>query len=233
MSEASESLIDHMCISEDAKVLHHKVVKYSTSDHLPVLVKLDMKNKFFAPKFIEIKYRNFKKYNHEALILDLENAVWPDCSNLNVNEAVEEFTSTLNAIVNKHFPQINKRVKRVTQPGWITADILKCMKLRDGSKWRGKYKERKLLRIPTLKLIWDAKARCYKESVETNKHNPTKLAKVFDELSGKCKDNSVTSLTYKDKTLVKGEDIADAFNPTLPTSLRNSCLMINVKVCQT
>ena len=86
------------------------------------------------------------------------------------------------------------------------------MKLRDGSKRRGKHKEYKLLTNLTLKLIKDAKARYYKEYVETNKHNPNKLAKLFDELSGKCKDNSVTSLTCKDKTLVKDKDIADAFN---------------------
>ena len=127
VSKSSESLIDHMCVSEHATALHHKVVKYSKSDHFPILVKLDMKNKFSDPKFIEIKYRNFKKYNHEALIVDLENAIWPDCSNLNFNEAVEQFTCTLTAIVNKHFPQISKRVKRVTQPGWITADILKLV----------------------------------------------------------------------------------------------------------
>ena len=89
-------------------MLHHKVVKYSTSDHFSILVKLDMKNKFSAPKFIEIKYGNFKKYNHESRIVDLENAVWPDCSSLNINEAVEQCTSTLTAIVNKHFPQISK-----------------------------------------------------------------------------------------------------------------------------
>ena len=55
VSESSESLIDHMCVSEHATALHHKVVKYSTSDHFPILVKLDMKNKFSDPKFIEIK----------------------------------------------------------------------------------------------------------------------------------------------------------------------------------
>ena len=38
------------------------------------------------------------------------------------------------------------------------------------------------------------------------------MAKLFDELSGKCEDNSITSLTCKDKTLVKDKDIADAFN---------------------
>ena len=81
------------------------------------------------------------------------------------------------------------------------------MKLRDGSKRRGKRKEYKLLTNLTLKLIKDAKARHYKEYVETNKHNPNKLAKLFDELSGKCKDNSVTSLICKDKTLVKDTDI--------------------------
>ena len=72
------------------------------------------------------------------------------------------------------------------------------MKLRHGSKGRGKHKKYKLLRNLTLKLIRDAKARYYKEYVETNKHNPNKLTKLFDELSGKCKDNSVTSLTCKD-----------------------------------
>ena len=61
--------------------------------------------------------------------------------------------------------------------------------------------------ILTLKLIRNAKATYYKQYVETNKHNANKLAKLFDELSGKCKDNSVTSLTCKDKTLVKAKDI--------------------------
>ena len=36
------SLIDHVCASEDATVLHHKVVKYGTSHHFLVLVKLDI-----------------------------------------------------------------------------------------------------------------------------------------------------------------------------------------------
>ena len=53
------------------------------------------------------------------------------------------------------------------------------MKLRDGCKRRGKHKEYKLLMNLTLKLIKDAKARYYKEYVETNKHNPNKLAKLL------------------------------------------------------
>ena len=47
VSKSSESLVDHIYVSEDAKVLHHKVVKYSTNDHFPVLVKLAMKCNFF------------------------------------------------------------------------------------------------------------------------------------------------------------------------------------------
>ena len=68
-------------------------------------------------------------------------------------------------------------------------------------------------------MIRDAKARYYKEYVETNKHNSSKLAKLFDKLPGKCKDNSVKSLTCKEKTLVKDKDIAGATS-TLPESLR-------------
>ena len=69
VSKSSQSLVDHMCVSEDVTVLHHKVVTYSTSDHVPVLVKLDTKNKFSAPKFIEIKYRNFKSITMKPLSL--------------------------------------------------------------------------------------------------------------------------------------------------------------------
>ena len=48
-----------------------------------------------------------------------------------------------------------------------------------------------------------------KEYVETNKHSPNKLAKLFGEFSGECGDNSLTSLISIDKTLTK--DIVDAF----------------------
>jgi len=212
VTKFSESLIDHICISEDAKVLYHKVVKYSISDHFPVLVKLDMKNGLSTPKYIELKYRNLKKYNHESLSVDLENAVWPDCTNTNVNEATDQFTVMLTAIVNKHFPQISKRVKRVNQPGWINADILKCMKLRDGSKRRGKHMDYKFFRNLTTEMIREAKTAYYKDYVETNKHCPNKIANLFDELSGKRRDNSITSLRYNNQILTGDRAIADAFN---------------------
>ena len=212
VTKTSESLIDHICVSEDAEIFDKTAVKYSISDHSPVLVKLDMKNKLQNPKFTEIKYRNFQKCNHEALREDFENAVWPDCNNLDVNEAVESFTSTFTSIIDKHFPLTTKRVKRIKQPGWMNPEIMKCMKLRDSFKKKGLHKDYKFYRNLTSKMLRKAKSEYYRDYVETNKENPTKLAKLFDELSGKCKDNSVTSLTYNDKTLTKDKDIAEAFN---------------------
>lgn len=58
----------------------------------------------------------------------------------------------------------------------------------------------------------EAKSKYYREYVESNKENPCKIAKLFDELSGKAKDNKVTSLTYSEKTLTNNKDIANAFN---------------------
>ena len=109
-------------------------------------------------------------------------------------------------------------MKRVNQPGWITADIRKCMKLRDGSKKRGRHDDYKYYRNLTTKMVKDAKTLHYREYVKSNKDNPNKLAKLFDELAGKCKDNSVTSLIYNNNNnnnnniLTKDRDIANAFN---------------------
>ena len=93
-----------------------------------------MKNNICNHKSTEIKYRIFKKCDYESLREDLENAICPNVKLINVNEAAESFTSTFTLIIDRHFPQTIKRVKRIKQPGWMNTEIMKCMKLRDGSK---------------------------------------------------------------------------------------------------
>ena len=87
VTETTQTLIDHIYATEDVKILHQSVINYNISDHSPVLVKLDMKNNHRS-KSVLIKYRNSKKFNQTALQTDLQNAVWPDCNNLDVDEAV-------------------------------------------------------------------------------------------------------------------------------------------------
>ena len=95
-----------MCVSEDVEIIEQATIKYSISDNLPVLAKLNMKNNICNHKFTEIKYRNFKKCDYESFREDLENAIWPNVKLINVNEALKSFTSTFTLIIDKHFPKL-------------------------------------------------------------------------------------------------------------------------------
>ena len=63
-----------------------------------------------------------------------------------------------------------------------------------------------------IKMVKDAKTLHHRKYIKSNKDNPNKLAKLFDELVGKCKENSVTSLIYNTNILTKDRDVANAFN---------------------
>ena len=71
-----------------------------------------------------------------------------------------------------------------------------------------------------------AKLGHYRDYVETNRDKPNKLVKLFDELSGKNRDNSINSLTYNDKTLTNDMGIAEALNSHF-TNITNKYLPDN------
>lgn len=215
VTATTQTLIDHIYVSEDITVMHCDVVDYGISDHYPVFVVLDMKNNLYSKtksSHYEIKYRNFTNYDQIALQQDLLNAQWPNCYALSVDEAVELFASTFNTVTDKHFPLISKRVKRPKQPGWMNADIRKCMNLREGSKRKGLHNDYKFYRNLTSIMIKEAKSTHYKQFIEDNKANPGKLANLFKELSGKNNSHEITSLIYDGVTCSTDKPIADAFN---------------------
>ena len=86
-------------------------------DHFPIGQFCLNSKSWCSSKLYVIIYRNFKKCDYECLREDLENAIWPSVKLININEAVESFTSTFTLIINKHFAQTMKCVKRIQQPG--------------------------------------------------------------------------------------------------------------------
>ena len=150
--------------------------------------------------------------NNEAFKADLLNAAWPNCNILHIDEAIKSFTQTFTDIVDKHFPLTNKRIKRHKQPGWMSAEITRCMKLRDNSKKQGKHEDYRFYRNLTVSMIREAKTNYYRKHVEDNRNNPSKLSRLFDELSGKSTEQNIERLTYNDITLEDDNDIANAFN---------------------
>ena len=216
VTENSQTLIDHIYVSTDVHVVQSDVVENSLSDHFVVFACISTKNNLYVPKqnHHTIKYRNFRQLNPEQLNQDLYNAPWTSYRSDSVNEALQSFMETFTTIINKHIPLVTKRVKRIKQPGWLTEDILEAIKLRDSAMKKRKHRAYKHYRNKVTKLINEAKTNYYKDYVENNNNNPSKLSKMFNELSGKNRNNNEpTSINLDNNmTLTDEQDIANAFN---------------------
>ena len=81
-----------------------------------------------------ISYRNYKNFDNVKLCNDLMVDKWHDvnlsiCDDISI--AISFFVSEFTTIIDKHIPLVQKRVKWIKQPGWITLELLKAFSLRD------------------------------------------------------------------------------------------------------
>ena len=215
VTQSTQTLIDHIYVSRDTKLLHQCVVEFNLSDHKPVYACFDTKipKSKLPDHHLSIKYRNLKKLDHEQLATELINAPWSCYDSESVNDALDNFTVIFNSVINKQAPLVTKRVKKATQPGWITDEILELINKRDTAKRKNNHNLYKQLRNIVTEKINEAKSNHYKTFVETNQNNPGKLSKMFSKLSGKEKQNNpIPSIITNDITLTEEEDIADTFN---------------------
>ena len=219
ITASTKTLIDHVYVTPGINVSNCHVVKNGLSDHFPVMVTLHSKFHLHVRKqgiHTTIQYRNFKKFDNELFCQDLCNANWPnvtvESNETSVDQSLDNFHNVFMGIVNKHIPLVTKRVKRQNQSGWINAEILNCMRMRDTAKGKHNEQEFKFWRNKTTHLIHKAQSAYYIHAVEANKDKPHKISKIFDELSHKPQQPPITAITYKDKLTTKESDIAHAFN---------------------
>ena len=85
-------------------------------------------------------------------------------------------------MVDKNIPIKHHRVKRKTQPEWLSPDILDAMKTRDRHKALGNDTEYKSWRNKVNKLIKQSKKDQYQTYIENNKNNPGSIYKLFQEV---------------------------------------------------
>ena len=174
-----------------------------------------MKNNLIPDKggsHLTINYRDFNSLDPESLKDELESVDWSNLDTLTMDESVKSFNEIFTAIIDKHIPKISKRVKRSRQPGWLNSDIKRNMKLRDNAKKRGRFNEHKYYRNLTTRLIREAKKKYYTEYVVDNKHNPRKISKLFDELAGKTKLETIPTISCNNSTTTDSKEIADILN---------------------
>ena len=89
--------------------------------------------------------------------------------------------------VNTHAPLKTHRIKKDTQPDWLTSDILDKMKERDKLKRQGKEDEYKIIRNNVPTLIQESKTETYKSKLRLEKMIQSRFGKYFESLAYQLK----------------------------------------------
>ena len=133
ITHSSRTLIDHIYSSNPSSLIEICIPCIGVSDHYAACVTWSKKN-FKIPRrqHTSITFRSFKRFNLTAFLSDLNLS---GLSNIlafrDPDEALSSWVKTYLAVVDKHIPLIQRRVKSKLKPGWLTQDILDAIKLRD------------------------------------------------------------------------------------------------------
>ena len=135
----SRTLIDHIYCNCPENVKSVLVPKLGLSDHFPIFVTRKIHNRIPKGKHHHtISYRSFKNFDEHKFINDLQAVPW-DLIKIfdDTDDILEAWTDLFLQVVNKNIPIKHHRVKRKTQPNWLSPDILDAMKTRDRHKALG------------------------------------------------------------------------------------------------
>ena len=203
VTNTSETLIDHIYVSDDLPVLYSSPIKYSISDHFPVFAVFKMTSIDYNKndgRHKTITYRKYNNFNSATFLSDLQNAPWltNGAENISMDQYLQSFISTFTKIIDKHLPLVTKRIKRPKQPEWISNNILLAINKRENAKKKKDEPNYKYWRNEATKLIRDAKKEFYSESIKLN--NKSNFS------------NNIKTITYENKTFTNDADIANTFN---------------------
>ena len=129
----SGTLLDHIFVSNKENVLNSGTLPVSLSDHLPVFVTWKTRNnitKSFCHK--PISYRSLKTFSAENFLADLNCVPWNTLDMFtDLNDTLDHWYALFNTVLDVHAPFKIKRVKRLHQPEWFSAEISAAIKERD------------------------------------------------------------------------------------------------------
>ena len=206
----SATLVDHAFTSSSAKVRAVKVPKIGLSDHYPTCG-----SKHYHTS---IKYRSFKYFDQIKFLDDLNRCQWSSIEEKNeIDTNLDIWYNLFVGIIDKHLPMKTKRLKRVEQPGWITQDILNCMRQRDRHKSAKNFAEYKILRNKCVSLVREAKKTYYQSCIRNCKGDSTKLWKHINELVPNNSKSAPTAIKDGETTLTDAQDLCESFNDYFST----------------
>ena len=239
ITSSSSSLLDVCITTSPEKVSNSGVIHVGFSDHslIYIIRKINIPTKTKTIKEIEI--RNFKKFNKERFLYDLQLMSWEQVDNKeDVNAMWTCFKDLFLKVLDKHAPLISKRVKTKSGLPWVTKDIREQMKERDRLKrtavinneervWNLYKSSKNAVNIALRK----AKKEYYKTQIQNQSGDPKRAWRTVNNILGrKHPDGGINEITVDNKPISSPGDIAQLFNdyfinigPKLASSIVSDC----------
>ena len=217
---ASNACLDHIYVTNPEHFTKCCISDVSLSDHCPVYTcrKLCGLSKN-SDVHIQVRYRSFKDFDEKNFLHDLRNAPWYLLnSEKEVENAFEKWVRIFNEVCDSNCPVIERRVKRLKQPAWLTSDIIDAMKKRDlslkyakANSCQSSWSDYKRNRNNVVHLIVKAKKRYFGNMLIDNKSKPSAIWNVYNSIINSNKSTNPTFIKDDVKYSNHG-DISNEFN---------------------
>ena len=168
-SQSKHSCIDHIYTNRIDVISESNVPFYAVSDHLPVCFTRFMGENLQKENHTLITYRSFKEFSETDFILELFQTNFQSIEfHRDVNQSLALFYEKLHSVISKHAPLMQKRVKRLVQPGWFNENIKQLIHKRNYFYKKKDWDNYKLLRNKTTSLIRKSKLNFFNKAVAEN-----------------------------------------------------------------
>ena len=194
ITPTSSTLLDHIYVNNTDRISNIQVSDVSISDHCPILCSWSCKIPKPAKSYhTTIQYRCFKRFDKNVFLADLSCTNFANIHNcINPNDALNMFYDMFMPIVDRHAPLRRKRVKHQTVPGWMNADLVNAMKLRDKLKKDKKFDEYKKQRNLVSSMVKSAKQEYIVKMVGDN-YDTAHIWRAVNEITHKSKHSKQSS----------------------------------------
>ena len=211
------TLIDLILTNRDDKIMASGVFELGASDHCPIACIRD--TRVNATHSEVVIRRNFKHFSEVAFLADLPNSnIYNTLECIDVNQALEHFILSFNAVVNVHAPFKKQRVKARSSP-WFTTELTSMLQSKnkawvlarksgEPSHWLA-FRQ---LRNAVTSAIRKAKSDYYLDAILSCDSNPAKFWKIVNSARDK-KASSLPAHVNVGQRVVSGlNDICTVFN---------------------
>ena len=214
ITSSSQTIIDHIYVSNKNHILEACVPFYNCSDHFPVCLTWSKKGiKIPKPGHKTVTYRCFSKFNQELFLQALSNSNLPSTFNITDPDAAIDFwIKTFTDIYNTHAPLKTIRVKHFPKPPWMSKEVQEACYLRDFLKKHGYHEESRLLRN-AINSQKRREKRTYYRDLLSSKENSKQVWQVINQLTNK--QSSSRSNVIKD---ISAEELNTHFT-TIPNKI--------------